>query len=205
MYTEEPEQTGPRRVLVRRAGELGVVGVSYKSPAATHADLPALNVLSAILGSGKTSRYYRALTDKSLTTSVSADAGYFHDPSLFQVYAYLAPGVEHEKVEKIVIDEIDRLKKDGVTDAEVVTAIGKIVASTAYARDGSFAIAGKLNEDIAAGDWTLYYTFEEATKKVTAADVKRVANLYFDINKSVTGWFIPNVPPAEPTPAAPAK
>jgi zinc protease len=202
MYTEEPEQTGPRRVIVRRAGELGVVGVSYKSPAAKHPDFPALNVLSAILASGKTSRFYRALTDKNLTTSASADAGYFHDPSLFQVYGFLAPGVEHEKVEKVITDEIERLKKEGVTETEVTTAISKIVANTAYARDGSFAVAGKLNEDIAAGDWTLYYKIEEATKKVTAADVKRVANLYLDAAKSTTGWFIPNVPPAE---AAPAK
>ncbi len=202
MYTEEPEQSGPRRVIVRRAGELGVVGVSYKSCAGSSPDFPALNVLSAILASGKTSRFYRALTDKSLTTSVTADAGYFHDPSLFQVYAFLAPGVEHDKVEKIVDDEVERLKKDGVTDAEVATAVSKIVAATAYARDGSFAIAGKLNEDIAAGDWTLYYTVEEATKKVTAADVKRVANLYLDMNKSTTGWFIPNVAQSE---AAPAK
>jgi len=203
VYTEEPEQSGPRRVIVQRAGELGVVGISYKSPAATHPDLPALNVLGNILSAGKTSRFYRALTDKNLTLGVSADAGYFHDPSLFQIYASLAPGATHDQVEKTVIAEVDRLKKDGVTDAEVATALGKIVAQTAYKRDGTFAVAGAINEDIAAGDWTLYYTLEAATRKVTAADVKRVANKYLDINQSVTGWFIPVV--AAPEPAADAK
>jgi zinc protease len=83
----------------------------------------------------------------------------------------------------------------------------------AYKRDGTFAIASNLNEDIAAGDWTLYYTLDEATRKVTAADVKRVANLYLDPNRSVTGWFIPTVDtksqmteggPATPPPSAPA-
>ena len=203
VYTEEPEQSGPRRVTVQRAGELGVVGLSYKSPAATHSDMGALNVLGNILGSGKTSRFYRALTDKNLTTNVDAGAGYFHDPSLFQIYASLAPGATHDQVEKILVAEVDRLKKDGVTDAEVATALGKIVAATAYKRDGTFAIAGALNEDIAAGDWTLYYTLDAATRKVTAADVKRVANRYLDINQSVTGWFVPIVaPPAPPAPAA---
>ena len=202
VYTEEPEQSGPRRVTVQRAGELGVVGISYKSPAGTHADMGALNVLGNILSSGKTSRFYRALTDKNLTTSVDASAGYFHDPSLFQIYANLAPGATHDQVEKIVVAEVDRLKKDGVTDAEVATALGKIVAATAYKRDGTFAVAGALNEDIAAGDWTLYYTLDAATRKVTAADVKRVANKYLDINQSVTGWFIPIV--AAPEPPAPA-
>jgi len=202
VYTEEPAQTGPRRVTVQRAGELGVVGLSYKSPAATHPDIAALNVLGNILATGKTSRFYRALTDKNLTTSVSADAGYYHDPSLFQIYASLAPNATHEEVEKVIVAEIDRLKKDGVTAAEVATAVGKLSASAAYKRDGTFAIAGSLNEDIAAGDWTLYYTLDDAVKKVTAGDVQRVANRYLDINQSVTGWFVPIV--AAPEPAAPA-
>lgn len=205
LYTEEPAQSGPRRVIVKRAGELGVVGISYKSPAAKHPDIPALNILGNILSSGKTSRFYRALTDKNLTTSVSAEAGYFHDPSLFQLYANLAPGATHEQVEKILVDEVDRVKTEGVTDAEVATALGKIVAATAYKRDGYFSIASNLNEDIAAGDWTLYYTLDAATRKVTAADVKRVANQYLDINQSVTGWFIPLAPPAEPASLEPKK
>jgi zinc protease len=196
VYTEEPEQTGPRRVMVQRAGELGYVGISYKSPAATHPDTPALNVLALILGDGKTSRFYRALTDKNLTTNASAQAGFFHDPSLFQIYAGLAPGARHEDVEKAILDEVERVKKDGVTDAEVAAAIAKNRASTAYARDGSFAIASVINECIAAGDWTLYLTYDEAVEKVTAADVKRVANHYLDHNKSTTGWFVPIVAPA---------
>lgn len=202
VYTEEPEQSGPRRVTVRRAGELGVVGIAYKSPAARHPDFPALSVLTSILSSGKTSRFYRALTDKNLTTSVDAGTGYFHDPSLINIYANLAPGAAHDQVEKILLEEIDRAKSGGVTDAEVATALGKITAATAYKRDGYFSIAGALNEDIAAGDWTLYYTLDAAQRKVTAADVKRVANKYLDINQSVTGWFIPIA--AAPEPPAPA-
>ena len=31
---------------------------------------------------------------------------------------------------------------------------------------------------------------------MTAADVKRVANKYLDVNKSTTGWFIPVAPEA---------
>ncbi|HZF17229.1 MAG TPA: pitrilysin family protein [Steroidobacteraceae bacterium] len=193
VYTEEPVQTGPRRVVVKRAGELGVVGISYKSPAASHEDMPALNVLSNILSSGKTSRFYRALTDKNLTTSVSADAGFFHDPSLFQIYAYLAPGSGHEQVEKILRDEVARIVKDGVTDSEVGTAVNKISANIAYARDGTAAVSSVLVEWIAAGDWTLYSTFPDRIRKVTAADVKRVAAKYLLDDQSTTGWFVPVV------------
>ena len=193
VYTEEPAQTGPRRVTVKRAGELGVVGISYKSPAATSPDMPALSVLGNILASGKTSRFYRALTDKNLTTNVSADPGFFHDPSLFQIYAYLAPGVGHEQVEKVLRDEVARVVAEGVTDLEVKTAVSKISASIAYARDGTAAVAEVLNEWIAAGDWTLYSTYPQNVAKVTAADVQRVARTYLVEDQSTTGWFVPTV------------
>ncbi|MDQ3315435.1 MAG: insulinase family protein [Verrucomicrobiota bacterium] len=197
MYTEEPEQTGPRRVMVQRAGELGVVAMAHKIPAATHPDQAALKILDVILTEGKNSRFYRALTDKNLTTSVHGDAGFFHDPSLHILYANLAPGSTHEQVEKIEAEEIERVKKEGVTDLEVSSAIAQILAGAAYGRDGSFAVASTLNEYIAAGDWTLYVTGEEALKKVTAEDVKRVANTYFLEDKRTTGWFIPVVAPEQ--------
>jgi zinc protease len=200
VYTVEPEQKGARRVMVRRAGEIGVVGLAYKTPSGRDPDYAALDVLATILNSGKTSRFYKALTDKNLTLTVSASAGFYHDPSLFEIYAYVAPGVEHSEVERVLLEEIERVKKDGVTDEEVATALGKYNASTAYARDGSYAIASNLNEAIATGDWTLYYTLDEATQKVTAADVKRVADKYLDADRSTTGWFVPlpSNPAAEP-------
>ncbi|MFZ2508760.1 MAG: pitrilysin family protein [Steroidobacteraceae bacterium] len=195
VYTEEPAQTGPRRVTVKRAGELGVVGIGYKSPAARDPDLPALTVLGSILSNGKTSRFYRALTDRNLTTGVSADAGLFHDPSLFQIYAYLAPGVDHQQVEKILQDEVARIAKEGVTDVEASTAVQKISAHIAYARDGTGAVAATLVEWIAAGDWTLFTTYPESIRKVTAADVQRVAARYLLEDQSTIGWFVPVVAP----------
>ncbi|PTY08619.1 insulinase family protein [Opitutaceae bacterium EW11] len=191
VYTEEPEQTGPRRVAVKRSGQLGVVAIAHKVPAATGPDYASLSVLSAILSDGKNSRLYRALTDKNLTTSVRGSLGFNHDPSLHVLFASLAPGAKHQEVETIALQEIERLKKDGATDLEVSTAISKILADSAFQRDGSYAIAGNLNECIAAGDWTTYYSIDDAVKKVTAADVKRVANTYLFDDHSTIGWFIP--------------
>lgn len=191
VYTEEPEQTGARRVTVKRAGQLGVVAIGHKIPAATHPDYPAVALLSAILTDGKNSRLYKALTDKNLTTGVQAFAGFNHDPTMHILFAPLAPDAGHEPVEKIALEEIERLKKDGVTATELAAAVAKTLADAAFQRDGSFAIAGNLNECIAAGDWTLYYTLEDATKKVTTADVQRVANKYLNVDQSTTGWFIP--------------
>ena len=196
MYTEEPKQTGPRRVTVKRTGELGVVAIAHKSPRGLHEDHPPLRVLNAILTQGKNSRFYRALTDKGLTTSVRGDVGFFRDPSLHLLYASLAPNVTHQQVERITLEQLAQIKHEGVTDAEVATAIAQLTAAAAFARDGSGAVAAALNEHIAVGDWTSYLTTDEAIGKVTAADVQRVANTYLLEDQRTTGWFIPIAPPA---------
>jgi zinc protease len=203
MYTEEPEQTAPRRVAVKRAGQLGFVAVGFKTPAGLHADWPAIEILGNILTDGKNSRLYRALTDKGLTTNVSAFNGYFRDPALCILFAALAPGATHEQVEKIVIEEIEKLKRDGVTPAEVDAAVAKQLTEMAFQRDGSFAVAGQLNEHIATGDWQNFVLLGDKFKQVTPAQVQSMASKYFNADQSTTGWFIPLAPGA-PKPAAPA-
>ena len=198
VYTEEPEQTGPRHIVIKRSGQLGVVAIAHKIPAVTDPDFAAVTVLSAILADGKNSRLYRSLTDKDLSTGVQNAPFANHDASLHFLFIPLAPGATHEQVEKIAFEEIEKLRQGGVTDAEVQAAVAKSLADSAFQRDGSFAVAGKINEFIAGGDWTLFYTLDEATRKVTAADVQRVAQKYFNIDQSTTGWFIPTGASAGP-------
>ncbi|MSU49093.1 MAG: insulinase family protein [Opitutus sp.] len=191
VYTEEPAQSGPRRVVVRRPGELGVVNVAYKVPPATHADHAPLEVLGGLLSDGKTSRLYRSLIDTNLAISANAGQEFVRDPTLFLLSAMLAPGTTHDQVERVLLAEVEKIKKTGASAAEVSRAINKLVAGIAYARDGSFAIAGQINEPIAVGDWTLYLTQLDALRAVTAADVHRVAQAYLKDDQSTTGWFIP--------------
>ncbi len=206
VYTEEPRQSGARRVTVKRAGQLGMVAIAHKIPAATHPDYAAITLLSAILTDGKNSRLYKAITDKNLSTGVEADAGFNHDPSLHVIFAPLAPGATHDQVEKLALQEIENLKKNGVSPAELQAATAKALADAAFKRDGSFAVAGNLNECIAAGDWSLFYSLDEAIKTVTPADIKRVANTYLNEDQSTTGWFVPTAPGgAAPGLTAPAR
>lgn len=204
VYTEEPAQQGARRVTVKRVGELGVVGLGNKVPSATHADFAPLWVLSGILTEGKNSRMFKALTDKNLTTAVEAFLPLTKDPGLHITFAALAPGASHEQVEKILLAEIEKVRTAGVTDEEVKTVIAKRLADSAYQRDGTFAIASNLNEFIAIGDWTRFYTLDDKLKQVTAADVKRVAAQYLHPDQSTTGWFVPISAdaPAKPAPKA---
>jgi zinc protease len=181
---------------VKRPGELGTVIIAHKVPNGRDADQPALDVLDAILSSGKNARLYRALVDQGLALNAGAGTDLHRDLSLHTVYAMLAPGAAHGQVEKVLLAEIAKIKADGVTAAEVERVKQQYIAADAYKRDGTAAVAAEINEWIAVGDWTLYVTFSQKVQQVTTADVQRVAKKYLNEDQSTTGWFIP-VPPAE--------
>ena len=191
VYTEEPPQSGARRVTLERPGQLGNVLIAYKVPAARDADLPALEVLGSILSDGKSSRLYPVLVDKSLALGSEAGAYRLRDPGMFIATATLAPGATHDEVEKIMLAEIEKLKSAGVTAAEVERIVRQYQAAEAYGRDGTANVASSLNEWIAVGDWTLYARYAEKVAKVTPADVQRVAKTYLGHDQSTTGWFVP--------------
>jgi zinc protease len=197
IYTEEPAQSGERRVVVKRPGELGSIIVAHKVPNGRDADQAPLEMLDAILSSGKNARLYRALVDQGLALSAGAGTNLHHDLSLHTVFAALTPGTTHEQVEKALLAEINRIKTNGVTAAEVASVKQQYIAEDAYKRDGTAAVASEISEWIGVGDWTLYVTFPQKVQQVTPADVQRVAKQYFGADQSTTGWFVPLAPKTE--------
>jgi zinc protease len=191
IYTEEPVQDGPRRVVVRRPGELGTVVIAHKVPNGRDADQPALEMLDGILSSGKSSRLYHALVDAGLALGAESGTDLRRDLSLHTLYATLAPGASHEKVEQTLLAEVEKIKTDGVTAQEISRVRQQVLAGEAYKRDGTAGAASELNEWIAVGDWALYVTFPQKVEQVTAADVQRVAREYLAEDQSTTGWFVP--------------
>ena len=189
--TREPAQRGERRVTVRQAGQLGALMIAYKAPHGRHPDADALDLLSMVLGYGKTSRLHRALTDPGITTHASASASRLRDPGLFYVFALLAPGSSHEEVEKQIRALIEGVARDGVTEGELERARNQLRAHESFERDGPFAVASQLNEAIAAGDWKLYTTFQERISRVTAEDVRRVAAAYCVERGQTVGYYVP--------------
>jgi zinc protease len=197
VYTEEPAQSGERRVEIKRPGEVGTVIVAHKIPNGRDADQAAIDMLDAVLTSGKNARLYKALVDPGLALSAGAGADLRHDLSLHTIFAALTPGASHDEVEKALWAEINKIKSEGVTAAEVARVKQQYVAEDAYKRDGTAAIASELSEWVGIGDWTLYVTFPQKIQQVTPADVQRVAKQYFIPEQSITGWFVPITAPAE--------
>ncbi len=190
--TSEPDQLGPKHVVIERAGKVGIVTVAYKAPEGSSEDWAALALLEQILGADKTGRLYRALEDKGKASATFTYVPQLRNPGLFLLAVYLTSDATHEETEKIIEEEIQRIIRGGVAEDELKQAKAVIKASVFYGRDGSYAIADQLNEAIAMGDWTKYITRPEAIQSISAEEVQNVAAKYFTNKNRTTGWFVPN-------------
>ncbi|HYE97113.1 MAG TPA: pitrilysin family protein [Rubricoccaceae bacterium] len=189
--TREPEQAGERRVVVKQAGQLGHVLLGYKAPAGLDADADALDVLATLLGTGKSARLYRRLTDRGLTTHAFAYYPRLRDPALFMLYAALAPDATHAEVEAELKAVLADVAREGVTENELARARRQVVADEAFGRDGPYAAAAQLNEAIAVGDWTLFSTYRTRIEAVTAEAVQAAAARVADEDRLTVGWYVP--------------
>ncbi|WP_289659150.1 M16 family metallopeptidase [Flavobacterium panacagri] len=190
-YTEEPQQYGARKIVVRKPGELGVVNKAYKIPGALNEDLPALNILAQIIGNGPSAILNKTFVDTRLGNYSYASATNFKEVGLFTIGVGFPTTSKHEDIDAKISEVVAKIQKEGVTQDEVNRVVAKISAQTVLKRDGSGVIASELNEAIASGDWTDYITGIDRLKKVTPADVLRVANKYLVEDQSTTGYFIP--------------
>ena len=191
MYTTEPIQEGPRRITIKRAGEMPIIGIAHKIPEGTNKDIYALQILGRILGYGKTSRFYKRFIDTGLAADVNVWSYPLHDNGLFITYLFIAGDDSCEDVEKEILDEYAKIISDGVNVEELQRAKSQINAQTAFTRDGTYSVASNLNEAIALGDWTYYTTFLKKVENVSIDDIRRVANTYLKEDQSTTGFFIP--------------
>jgi zinc protease len=191
VYTTEPGQEGERRFVVRRAGQIAWCALSWRTVEARHPDTPALAVLGNVLGGGLTSRLYQALVEKSLTLSVTVVPWQLRDPALFSVFAPVRPGVDAGKVESIIREELARIAREGIREAELIKARTQIEAEVIFDRDSTDQIAASLSEAIAVADWRWYTDYPKAIASVTAEDVQRVAQRYFGDDGITVGVFLP--------------
>src|SRR5437879_7800646 len=117
---EEPPQLGRREVHNEFATELTRLSLAWHIPEITHPDVPALDLLSTILGEGRSSRLYRRVREESgLAFGVSAFSYTPGDPGLFGVDATVAPK-KREATEKLILQIVAEVKKAGVSADELL-------------------------------------------------------------------------------------
>ncbi|MCI0390878.1 MAG: insulinase family protein [Acidobacteria bacterium] len=191
MYTTEPPQEGEIRFVLRRAGQLGIVAIAWHIPEAGHTDTAAITVFDHILSAGVTSRLYQALVETQIAVDAGAQSYQFVDPGLFTLDITLRPGSTHEEAEREALNVIEKLKTEEVSDKELQKAKNIIITQLIYLRDSPFGVVSAIGEAEGVADWKFYVDLPKMVERVTAADIKRVANTYFTDDNRTVGYFIP--------------
>jgi predicted Zn-dependent peptidase len=139
-------------------------------------------VIDAVLSQGRTSRLYKRLVEKEkLAVSIETINGLpgARYPNLFTISA--TPRAPHttRELEKVIYQELDRLKREEVSERELTKIKNQLKASRIYRLQSNSGIAHELayNQTV-ANDWRYMEKHLEIIEKITPQDIMRVARQY---------------------------
>lgn len=198
----EPEQRGLRRIEVKAPAEQALVALAFRVPQMTslqpspdNDDALALTVLSAVLDGYSGARLDRALTQGPDRVADSASAGnglLGRGPQTFSLVGVPAAGKTAAQVEAALREQVARIAKEGVSEAELNRVKTQWVASEVYKRDSVMGQAQELGHYWIQGlpldaDAQLI----ERLRGVTAAQVQAVAQKYFGDDQLTVATLLP--------------
>ena len=176
---------------------------SYLVPSSRTAqpgEAEALDVLAHVLGSGETSRLYRALV---VGQHVAANAGGWYqgtalDDTRFGVYANPLPGVTFATVEAAIDGVIAKVASDGITAAELERAKTRLIADAVYAQDNQASMARWYGAALTSGETVQdVKEWPARIRLVTADAVRDAARKWLDKRRSVTGYLVKELPSSQ--------
>jgi zinc protease len=206
LHTVEPEQTGERRLTIRRRGTTAYLKVGYHAPSVSDPDFFPLLVLDAVLTGAKglnlwssfrvpppqrSARLYRALVERGLASSVSGSLLPTEQPFLYTVSATATGGTDLATLEAALIEALDRVRCEGITDSELARAKAQLKARLVFESDSVTNIAHQLGYFETIASVGLFTSLPHRIAGVTIAAVASAAQgLLRDSNRTV-GWFEP--------------
>ena len=206
LRTMEPEQTGERRVTIRKEGTTAYLKVAYHAPSATDAQFVPVVILDAVLTGAKglnlwssfrtappqrSARLYRALVERGLASSVSGSIVPTEQPFLFTLSATATEGTSLAGVEAAMLEALDWVREQGITPAELTKAKAQLKARLVFDNDSVTNIAHQLGyfETIASVD--VFTTLPSRIAAVTIAEVADAARSVLAPSNRTVGWYEP--------------
>lgn len=187
--TVEPPQDSERRVVLKEHTQpLYLEG--YHRPDYRSKDDAVFDAITDLMSEGRTSRLYRALVrDKKIASFSAGFSGLpgIKYPHLFAFYAFPLPGHTPQEVADAIHVEIDRLKKEDISDEELRMIKTRSKANLIRGLADNEGLATELaTYQTRYGDWRELFRSVDRIDQVTKADIRRVANETFvDTNRTV--------------------
>src|SRR5665647_2807509 len=202
LYTLDPAQDGEKSVTVRRVGGTPTLYALYHVPAGASPDYAAISALTLILGDTPSGRLHTRIVEKQLAAEAFSFSQGLQDPGFILMGLSLAPGQDLDKARQAMLDTIESLASEPVTQAELDRAKLKYLTGWELRFTNPEQIGVALSESIAIGDWRLFFLNRDKVRGLTLADVNRVASSYLLRNNRTLGTYIPTDQPVRaPAPA----
>jgi zinc protease len=189
-------------IILRESGSVPFLqGIYTDLPPADHPDNPALDVMDAVLSTGRNSRFYRALVETGIATSAGGSTNNLIDKGWYFLSAVPAPNTTLENLQKLMVAEIAKLQKEGITQAELDRAKTQIKANFILSNRSINAQAQQLGYNhIVFGDYRYSDRYLKQLEQVNIQQVQRVSQKYLRPDKLVTAYFLPtNITGQAPT------
>lgn len=186
-------------IVLKQPGSAALLQAVYPLPDIKHPDVPAIDVMDAILTGGRSSRLYQALVESGLASSVSGGAAELIEPGWYEISATAAPGQELGKIAQGLQESLGKLQQEPVTTEELDRAKTQLQASYILGNQDITSQATQLgyNQTI-AGDYHFIEQYLAAIAKVTPSQVQQVAKTYLNPANQTIGFFEPTQPDGKP-------
>jgi zinc protease len=190
---DEPKQAAPREIIEEAPVELGHFHFAWHIPEVRHPDVPALDVLAVLLGSGRSSRLYQQVREKQgLVNYVDAWTYNPGNPGLFGMSAVVDPD-KFEKARSAMLAEVEKARTKLIPQKELGKAVKQYIAATLATRKTMQGQAQDLGGNwLAANDLNFSERYLAAVKRVTPADLQRVAREYLTTENRTLYALLPN-------------
>ena len=153
----EPVQVGSKRIVVKAPAQVPYLLMAWHVPTLKNWQQDttpyALQILAGVLSGNDSARLQKTLV-KTQQIAVNASAGYdavSRGPGLFMIDATPASGKSVADLEKAIRIELERVKREGISEAELARVKAQVIAADVYQRDSLFYQAMQLGEYVTAG------------------------------------------------------
>ena len=203
LYTREPVQDGERTVSVRRVGGTQFVATLYRTVPGAHPDAIALDALGEVMTVAPAGRLYKALVETKKASAVEAWTLTLADPGNIIFWAQVPTADPLAAARDALIATVEGVRAKPIAAAEVDRVRAKALRQFDETFNDPQKLGVAISESIALGDWRLFFLQRDQWRKLSAADVQRVALEYLKPANRTTGQFIPDAKP-DRAPAPPS-
>jgi len=191
--TVEPPQMGTKTVIIRKEAQAPSFLAVWHAPSAKDADYLPLAILAKPLLEGESSRLYKRLVrDEELAIDVGGGIQETIDPLLFSINVKPRPGVDLDKIDRVIEEELAKVKAEGITPQEYAKAMNIIRNDFYMSLQTISGKAGQLGStELLTGDFARLFTVMDDYAAVKIDRIKEAAGKYFTDNNKTVGKLIP--------------